>query len=293
MRRPLSALLIAALAAVLLVAAPAAAADPPEGGDGSGRGSGNGKPDFVAEGGIVQEVPGMPGLAGDGTTTICTAPNGVTGPIRHEPPPLPQEHYNENASRYFSPAVGQAVVWYMRYCGDAPDQIVAVPGVGPSLALLEDLVDLSVEDPEIRMSPDETGRQLVGLETWLWVDDWGPRSSRPSQRVPGLDIVITATPQKVTWKMGDGSEPFECDKGTAYDPDRPEDEQQPTCSHVYRRSSAREQNGRFTVTATVHWTATVTVNGVERPEVLTADKTSTLPVRVGERQALNRTPRRT
>ena len=290
MPRALRSMAAVGAALVLLVtAAPGASAG--DGGGGGGRGSD--RPDFEAGGGTWHPTPGQPGLEGDGSTTVCTAPNGVTGPITHEPPPLPQEHYTQNAEQYFGPGAVFAGTWYMRYCGGAPDQIVFVPGTGPSLALLEDIVDLTVEDPDIQMSPDESGRQLVGLESWLWIGQWQPATSEPSQRVPGLDIRITATPEKVTWDMGDGTPAFDCDAGTPYDPDRPADEQEPSCRHTFTRSSAHRPNGRFTVRATVHWTARVTVNGVLRPEVLTAEKTSSLLVRVGDRQALNRTPRRT
>jgi hypothetical protein len=282
---------VAALA-LLVGLSPAAWADPP-GGGGRGRGSGDGPPDFEAGGGTMHPVPGMPGLAGDGSTTTCQAKDGTVGPIEHRPPPMPQEYYTNHAAQYFGPGAVYAGTWYMRFCGGHPDQIVFVPGTGPALALLEDIVDLTVEAPDIQMSPDEANRQLVGLDTWLWIGQWKPQTSEPSRRIPGLDIQITATPEKVTWDVGDGTAPFDCDAGTPYDSSKPDDQQQPSCHHVYERSSAHRPNGRYSVQATVHWTARVTVNGVLRPEILTADKTSTMAIRVGERQALNTTPRRT
>jgi hypothetical protein len=264
-----------------------------DGGGGRGRSSGDGPPDFSAGGGTVHEIPGMPGLQGDGTATTCTAPDGFTGPIEHRPPPQPQAYYFEHASQYFAPGGTYAGTWFARYCGGHYDQIVFVPGTGPALGLLEDIVDLSVEAPDIQMSPDETGRQLVGLETWLWIDQWKDGDHAVSNRYPGLTIAIDATAGSVTWDMGDGTPAFDCDRGRPYDPDLAADQQTSDCHHVYTRSSAHQADGRYTVRATVHWSARITVNGRQLPQVLTADKTSTMAIRVGERQALNRTPGRT
>jgi hypothetical protein len=293
--RALKGFVALAVGAALLVGTPAvSSAQVGPGGGGRGRSSGDGPPDFEGGGSILHPVPGMPGLPGDGTTSTCTAPDGTTGPIEHRPPPESQQYYFDHASQYFAPGGQYAGTWYARYCGGSFDQIVFVPtgGTGPALGLLEDVVALSVEAPDIQMSPDEHGRQLVGLESWLWIDQWQGAHTE-SHRYPGLDISIDATPGTVTWDLGDGTAPFDCDAGTPYDPAKGPDQQTSDCHHVYTRSSAHEHDGTYSVRATVHWSARVTVNGVQLPQVLTADKTSTMAIRVGERQALNRTPGRT
>ena len=280
-----------ALAGPLAGPAGVAGAHHAEGHGGGSDGRGSPPPDFEAGAQVPVPVPGGPGLPGS-DATICTAPGGVTGPISHQPPPLPQEHYFEQAAEYFPPAaMYPGGTWAMRFCGSAPDQIVYVPGngVGPSLALLEDIATLAVAPPEIHMSPDEDGEQLVNLETWLWVDDapWEPVTVTNGD-MAGLVIELTARPEHVTWDMGDGTAPFRCDRGTPYDPAKPDDAQEPTCSHTYRKSSARANGGAFTVRATVRWTATYTVNDqAGTMDIPAVDKTSTFRVVVDERQALN------
>jgi hypothetical protein len=278
--------------AALLAGTGSAAFADDQGGGSRGRSSGDGPGDFHGGGSVLQPVPGMPGLQGDGTATTCTAPDGFTGPIEHRPPPMPQTYYFEHASQYFAPGGQYAGTWYARYCGGHYDQIVFVPGTGPALALIEDVVDLNVAAPDIQMSPDETGRQLVGLETWLWIGQWKDGDDAVSTRYPGLRIEIHATAGRVTWDLGDGTT-ITCDKGRPYDPDLGPDQQVSDCHHVYTRSSAHQPDGTYTVRATVHWTAQVVVNGVPLPQVQTADKTSTMAIRVGERQALNTSPGRT
>jgi hypothetical protein len=297
MRQLRFAIAAAALAAGLVGLAPAAAAQqgPPTGGGSQGLSNGQ-PPDFTGSGSGSTGSTGSTGgtILPGSSATHCSA-GGHYGPIVHVPPPLPQEHYFANAEQYYAPAAGTQGTWWMRLCGGVEDHIVFVPGaVDPNAQVFADLVELSVEDPDIEMSPDEAGRQLVGLETWLWIGQWRGISKGDGNDVPGIDIRIDARPEKVVWDLGDGSAPITCGAGgTPYDPDRPADEQSTSCSHVFRRSSASRPNGRFTVSATVHWSATVFLNGQPLPEVQTAEKTSTLQIRVGERQALNRTSRRT
>ena len=280
--------LIAVLAAVALTLAgvePAAADD-----GGASRGRSREKPDFVAPGGIFVPSPGGPTLPGS-NATVCTAPDGTTGPITHQTPPEPQQFYRDNAEKFFGLAAGTVGTWWLRFCGGARDQIVFVPGAGegPSLAMLQEIAELAVDGPEIHTSPSEDRRQLVNLRTWLWVDDapWQPVRVVNSE-TPGLVIELTAKREKVVWNMGDGTPELTCGQGTAYDPSRPESEQTPTCSHVYRRSSAGTRTGTFRVTATTTWTATYTVNGapgtIPLPPV---EETSEVFLTVAERQALN------
>lgn len=143
---------------------------------------------------------------------------------------------------------------------------------------------LRLPSPEIRTNPGE--RHLVNLPSWLWLDrsSWTPVSATAS--VPGVSVTATATPESLTWRMGDGAS-VSCEgPGTPYragvDPKAPS----PDCGHTYRRSSLGEPDDRFTVSATVTWT--IRWSGAGRsgtfPGLTTTQKTSFV---VAESQAVN------
>lgn len=89
---------------------------------------------------------------------------------------------------------------------------------------------------------------LVGIPTWMWVEDpsartWGPMTRNAS--AGSVTVNATARATKVVWDMGDGTV-VSCGKGTAYVPSfgaAPS----PNCGHRY------EAPGRYQVTATSHW----------------------------------------
>lgn len=118
---------------------------------------------------------------------------------------------------------------------------------------------VAARDPTIRTSPPETAEQLVGVATWLWLDDpWAPRSAQAT--LGGVTATVTATAVDVTWDPGDGSPTIVCaDAGTAFDPSAPG--RVSSCTHTYlRRSTGSNEPGAFPVSATVRydvtWTAT-------------------------------------
>jgi hypothetical protein len=150
---------------------------------------------------------------------------------------------------------------------------------------------LPLPSPGIRTSPPPDREQLVHLRTWLWVDraGWGPRWATAS--VPGVSATVTAVPVSVTWAMGDGSRVVCRGPGTPYDPARPERAQRPSCSYVYRHSSAGQPAGQFTVTATATWQITWTAGGGPGSGTLPPlSRSSQVGLRVAEVQALNTTP---
>ena len=128
--------------------------------------------------------------------------------------------------------------------------------------------------------------QLVGVATWLWVDGpWGPVSATAA--VGAVTATVTATPVEVVWDMGDGTTTT-CDAGTPYDPTRPPAGQHSGCTHVFTRTSAGRPGGTYAVTATVTyevtWSATTGGSGA----LGTLTRSTTIPVRVTEAQALIR-----
>ena len=116
-------------------------------------------------------------------------------------------------------------------------------------------INLRAVDIGLAPKPGPTSASLIGLPVWMWVDDpsattWGPESKSKTER--GLTVTVTAAVDYVDWTMGDGTT-VRCDQGTA----RPESdsvEPSPDCGHIYSTSSADQASGKFSITATSHWT---------------------------------------
>jgi hypothetical protein len=76
---------------------------------------------------------------------------------------------------------------------------------------------------------------------------------------PGQRLTMRAVVTKLTVDPGDGTGPFVCLGGTlpigsdGYDETQDPFHQASTCSHVYKRSSAKEPDGMYTVKLTIHW----------------------------------------
>jgi hypothetical protein len=142
----------------------------------------------------------------------------------------------------------------------------------------------------IGMSPDPGRDLLVNLPTWLWVTPlWagpvapgGPETSLP----PALQSVI--------WDMGNGDTVTCNGPGTPYDPGRAESAQTSSCSYTYRRASAAQPNGRFTVTATPMWRSAPVggtgSSGGPGAASTVAGPSASLQIRVVEAQGLNIAP---
>jgi hypothetical protein len=185
--------------------------------------------------------------------------------------------------------------WFMVLCspdGKDPDShgpvwvpadASASPAMTPEQVALIARKRLRLPAPSIATSP--SGDQLVHLPTWLWLSDgWAPSAATAS--VPGVSVTAVATPNSVTWSMGDGSTVICTGAGTPYaagtDPKAPS----PDCGHVYRRSSASQAGQAFPVTVTLHWTVTWSGagQGGTFPDMTT---TGSAAFRVAESQALN------
>lgn len=138
--------------------------------------------------------------------------------------------------------------------------------------------------PEGRMNPD--GEQTVNLETWLWVDNWETQTR--SATAGDVTTVVVATPVEQRWTFGSPSEKEICtDAGTPYDLSRPPSEQTTTCSYTFRHSSAGQPDNAYRVTVTLVWHVTWTSNIGASGDLGFVSRTTTIPTRVAEHQALN------
>lgn len=104
---------------------------------------------------------------------------------------------------------------------------------------------------QIGLVPDSE-HALLGMPTWLWIDDPGPATTGPITRsttVNGYTVTIEARLARVVYDMGDGST-VACvgsrATGTVY-LERYGLKPSPTCGHVY------QQPGTYTVTARSSW----------------------------------------
>jgi hypothetical protein len=138
--------------------------------------------------------------------------------------------------------------------GAAP---AAARAAAPAPAVLAQAAEsrLGLGSPVIQASPAVGLDQLAHVPTWLWLaGPWAP--VRATAAVPGEQVTATATPQRVTWHMGDGSMVTCRGPGTPYQPSGNPAAPSPTCGHTYARSSAAAPGGKFTVTATITWDVT-------------------------------------
>ena len=112
---------------------------------------------------------------------------------------------------------------------------------------------LELSDPLVRFNPP--GDQLVGLQSWLWVDTpWAPAEASAS--VSGVTATVTAIPETVEWDTGDAHTMTCRGPGAAYDTTKPPDQQGSACGHVYAWPSSTRPGGVYQVTATMTYAVT-------------------------------------
>lgn len=185
----------------------------------------------------------------------------------------------------------QVDVPYWLICHDAAgDRVVSrlfiyEPGIAvisPEELAARARSQLPLVYPEPRTSPAIALHQVPGIDTWMWVDDalWQPISATAS--IPGLSISATATPETMTWDMGD-STVVTCDgPGTPFDEGLPEAVQSTDCSHVY------QSRGEYTATATITWSITWTASDGDGGQLADASRSTQFAMHVVERQAVGR-----
>jgi hypothetical protein len=123
----------------------------------------------------------------------------------------------------------------------------------------------------------------VGYPLWIWAE--GNLDPAPvSQSVSGLTVSLDASLAKIVYDLGDGTK-ITCGPGTPWHkgkvaPGTPS----PDCGHTYTKPSLPK--GKYTITATTHWSVAWTAGGQSGTIPFTQSSTTTLPV--GEVQTLVR-----
>jgi hypothetical protein len=142
---------------------------------------------------------------------------------------------------------------------------------------------LELSDPIVRFNPP--GDQLVGLQSWLWVDTlWAPAEAAAS--VTGVTATVTASPQVVEWDTGDGHTLTCRGPGDRYVTSKPVEQQTSTCSHAFGRPSYSQPDGVYQVTARVTYAVTWRATNGTGADLGPVTRASTVPVRVVEVQAV-------
>lgn len=151
-------------------------------------------------------------------------------------------------------------------------------------AVTEARARLELEPPRPRFNPPHA--QLVGLPTWLWVENqWFEQQATAA--VGDVRATVHAVPVGVDWDTGDGGRLL-CDRGTPYDPTRPARSQRSSCTHVFQRSSAGRSNGTYLMQVTQRWVAWWTSSTGGGGSLGLLSRSVTVPIRVIEMQALVR-----
>ncbi|MBN1171065.1 MAG: hypothetical protein JXA67_02725 [Micromonosporaceae bacterium] len=235
------------------------------------------------------------GCTWQGQTVPCTDPDFgyYTGegcyweaydPQPIHPPPDGQDPDNGlwgAMSCYTSP--GSGVVTQINYW-----MVDSQSRPSPEELAQQALATIQLLGARIGIAPRPGGSGAVGLPVWLWTTvtpgTWGPLAASASGG--GITVTIEANASRIVWDMGDGQR-VTCDNpGTAYEA-RFGFASSPTCGYTYPRpsSTADHPHGRYTVTATTHWT--VAWSGGGQSGVLTPTSQSQTSVEIGEIQVVS------
>lgn len=176
--------------------------------------------------------------------------------------------------------------WFEQVCDGI--SIRSVPegaAVDPRELALSAREAVAIPPPPLSTSPSADRELYPQMKTWLWIDrEWWVSYSATAE-AGGVSATVTATPVRSEWIMGDGGRVVCAGPGVEWRRGMGDDETY--CSYTYRRSSAGEAEGTFTLTVTVSfevaWTSSTGAGG----SLGTLTRSSSRPVRVGEVQAIN------
>ncbi|MGW3911527.1 ATP/GTP-binding protein [Streptomyces sp. NPDC005070] len=159
-----------------------------------------------------------------------------------------------------------------------------VPQVDPKVLAQRAVDSMTLLGPAIA-SPRVSGKYTVGVPMWMWVNQsattFGPNNASAS--AGGVTVSATAQVSKIVWTMGDGASVTCSGPGTPYTASAGM-AQSPTCGHVYSKTSAGGQSGKFPVTATSTWT--INWQGGGQAGQLTEVRQTNVQVAVGEVQVV-------
>jgi hypothetical protein len=237
---------------------------------------------------------GDPGC--DDQTDVCQIqviePGHPSDP-KPRPDPAPKEKVVPNCSAFAGGAVapvGSGLAdlgmddaahagWIHVSCMDGGDEMWMWldPGAAAESIARTLLARLQLQPISMGWTPLRPGSMgIVGLPTWLWVDNpgrvtWGPAT------ISAGGVSLTARVESVSWDMGNGDVVRCAGRGTPWARGMG-DGPSPTCGYTYQRQ------GDFTVRATAHWVARW--SGYGRSGVIPLDLSQERMLEVGEVQVI-------
>lgn len=159
----------------------------------------------------------------------------------------------------------------------------AAPLPDPRVLAQEAIARMNLRAPEIGIVPEpgEGSVGVIGMPTWMWVDDEGPHTMGPITRqatAAGHTVIANAKMTKLVWDMGDGTTVTCFGPGTEYE-DHYGKQDSPDCGHRYT------EQGEYTVT--VHATWSVTWAGLGQTGEIPMALQRSATITMGEVQVLN------
>jgi hypothetical protein len=184
--------------------------------------------------------------------------------------------------------------WITSQAATAPPAPTATaPAIAPRVLALQAENSLRLPAPVLHFNP--AAASVVNLPTWLWVDPsvWHPLSVTAS--AGPVSATAVATPESVTWQMGDGGALVCAGPGRPFDPSRPAAEQVTGCDYTFRTSSLGQPSpdgnpdaAAYVVRATIAWAVSWTAQGAPGQGVLPSLTTDgTASVRVVQIESIN------
>jgi hypothetical protein len=157
--------------------------------------------------------------------------------------------------------------WLERVCDGLPrEPFPEGEPVDPRVVALTARESVAIPAPPISTSPSADDRLYTQVQTWLWLQEQWWTSYSATASAGNVSATVTATPIAAHWDTGDG--------------------ESTTCKHTYTRSSAGEDGGTYTLTATVTFEITWTSNTGGGGTLEAIERTASREVEVGEIQAV-------
>ena len=132
-----------------------------------------------------------------------------------------------------------------------PDAQAAV--ADPATLAQTALGSMQLDTATVETAPAAPHNEIIGVEVWLWVPQAQWKALTKTVSAGATSVTATATPELVTWNMGDGSTPTVC--GGPGEPwsSSLADAAQTSCGYTYRTVSANEPGGVFPITAEISY----------------------------------------
>ncbi len=161
----------------------------------------------------------------------------------------------------------------------------APPPPDPLALRAEAAAAIEVSLPSPKFSPPGD-HLVVHVPTWVWVDDWEPRSASASDR--GVAVRVEARPVSMTWDTGEDS--VVCDgPGVAWSEqaEAAHGHDDPACVATFVHASSTQSSGMYAGSVSVEWRWSWWLNGTLQDDAFhTYTATTSTEVKVGEIQAL-------